>query len=74
METKSYPQLRGRIVAKYGTIENFSNAIGMSTVQISKKLNERCGFSKKDIEKWSELLGIESEDIGECFFMLEKLN
>ena len=73
MESKKYLQLRGRIVAKFGTVENFSAAIGMSAVQISKKLNARSGFSKDDVEKWSKALDIKSEDIGECFFMLEKL-
>lgn len=63
-------QLKGKIVAKYGTLENFSNAIGLSTVQVSKKLNQKAGFSKEDIEKWCKALEIDSEDIGECFFML----
>ena len=72
MKDNSLLQLRGKIVAKYGTIKNFANQIGLSAVQVSKKLNQRAGFSKEDIEKWCKALGIDSEDIGECFFMLEK--
>lgn len=72
MDVKPFSKLRGRIVEKYGTIDKFSLAVGMSTVQISKKLNEKAGFSKDDITKWSELLDISAEDVGECFFMLEK--
>lgn len=72
MKDNSLLQLRGKIVAKYGTIDNFSSAIGMSPVQVSKKLNQKAGFSKEDIEKWCKILDIAPEDVGECFFMLEK--
>lgn len=68
------PKLRGRIVEKYGTITNFASELNTSKVMISRKLNEQSGFSKDDIIKWSEMLDISAEDVGEYFFMLDKLN
>lgn len=64
-----YSKLRGRIVEKFGTISAFTKALGSSTVTVSVKLNNKSGFSRSDIEHWSELLEIPSAEIGLYFFV-----
>lgn len=68
MKTYSYRKLRGRIVEKFVTITEFARHIGASKVSVSYKLNNRIGFSKRDIEVWSEALDIPLEQYGEYFF------
>ena len=63
-----YNKLRGRIIEKYGTQENFAEAIGLSTNSISKKMTGKTGFSQKDIESWSEKLEIAQAEYGKYFF------
>lgn len=63
LETLKYPKLRGRIVENYGTIGNFAKAIGKSVITVSKKLNCKSNFSKKDIREWSDKLNIADEDL-----------
>ena len=63
-----YRKLRGKIVEKFRTQEEFAKAIGMSTVGVNLKLNGARGFSQKDIEKWAGILGIKKEDYLDYFF------
>ena len=63
-----YRKLRGRIVEKYGSIRVFAEAVGISEVSVSKKMNGRAGFSQKDIENWCDLLEINREEIPDYFF------
>lgn len=63
-----YNKLRGRIVEKYGTFDKFAEAIGMSNVAVSKKLNGKIGISQEDIEKWSALLDISLVEYGDFYF------
>lgn len=63
-----HSKLRGRIVEKFGTISEFTKALGSSTVTVSAKLNNKSGFSRGDIEHWSELLEIPFVEIGLYFF------
>lgn len=63
-----YSKLRGRIVEKFGTIENFSQAVGLSMTIVSRKLNNKAGISREDIIKWSELLGIPVSEYGAFYF------
>lgn len=63
-----YSKLRGRIVEKYGTIRNFAEALEMSLVSVSKKLNNKSEISRRDIVKWSKLLDIEANEYYEYFF------
>ena len=63
-----YNKLRGRIIEKYGTQENFAKTIGLSTNSISKKMTGKSGFSQEDIELWSKKLEIEQAEYGEYFF------
>ncbi len=68
MSVSYYPKLRGRITEKYGTISAFADALGVSKQGVSQKLNKHLGFSVGNIEKWSELLDIQQEEIGVYFF------
>ena len=63
-----YSKLRGRIVEKYGTLSNFAEEIGTSLVVISNKLNNKTGFTRGTIEKWSALLDIPSNEYDLYFF------
>ena len=63
-----YDRLRGRIVEKYGSQEEFAKVIGISSNSMSKKMNGKTGFSQKDIVKWSELLDINKSEYSEYFF------
>ena len=63
-----YNKLRGRIVERYGTISNFSSELGTSIQVVSRKLSGKVQFSRKDIEIWCNLLGLQLEEIGPYFF------
>ena len=64
----TYNKLRGRIVEKFGTQDNFANAIGISRNSLSLKMNCKTGLSQSDIVTWSELLSIPADEYGESFF------
>lgn len=64
----TYNKLRGRIVEKYGTQEKFAEALGMTKQGISLKMTGKTAFSQNDINRWSELLGIKTEQIADYFF------
>lgn len=64
----TYSKLKGRIIEKFGSQNNFAAALGISTVALSRKLNCVTGFSQKDILEWAKLLEIERDDYGAYFF------
>lgn len=64
----SYRKLRGRIIEKFGSQDNFAKVLEISKNSLSKKLNCKSGFSQADITKWSELLDIDSSEYGVYFF------
>lgn len=68
MADKKFAKLRGRITEKFGSESRFAEALGVSLISVSKKLTGRAGFSKKDIERWCDLLDIPIEEIGSYFF------
>ena len=61
-------KLRGRIVEKYGTIGDFSSAIGKNRSSISSMLNGKGVMDRRDIKLFMDALGIEHEEIGDYFF------
>lgn len=63
-----YNKLKGRIVEKYGTQNDFAKVVGISNVAMSKKLNGKIGLSQRDIIEWSDLLSIEKKDYADYFF------
>jgi len=51
--------LRGRIVAMFGTIGKFAEAIGWSRRKVSDIVNKKQEATASDIEKMANLLQIE---------------
>lgn len=68
-----YSKLRGRIIEKYGSMSRFSEAVGLSEIALSRKLNNKIDISRENILKWSELLDIPSDEYG-VFYFAKKLN
>lgn len=54
----AYPKLRGKIREKYGTQEAFATAMGMANTTASAKLNGKTEWTRAEIVKACELLGI----------------
>lgn len=63
-----YRKLRGRIIEKFGTQAEFAKEIGLSTNSLSQKMTGKVGLSQTDINEWSALLEISTDQIGEYFF------
>ena len=64
----TYSKLRGLIVEKFRTMENFSEKVGVTPQTVSFKLNNKVSFSSNDIKLWAEVLEIPISDIGTYFF------
>lgn len=52
-------ELRGRIVAMYGTIDAFAKAIGWSQRKVSYIVNGKQEPTGKDIERMADILRVE---------------
>ena len=63
-----YSKLRGRIKEKFGTQAAFAAAMEMSGVSLSDKLNNKVQWNQKEIDKGSDLLEIQKEEIPDYFF------
>lgn len=63
-----YNKLKGRIIEKFGTVEKFAEAMGLSSSSLSQKLNNGTSFRQSQIPQACFLLGIPSEEVGEYFF------
>ena len=66
-----YSKLRGRIREVFSTQKAFADALGMSTVSLSSKLNNRVEFSQEEINKSCVLLNIEAANIPVYFFTVK---
>ena len=64
-----YEPLRRYILFKFGKIENFAEALGVSRQAVSVKLNGKSGFTQDKINEWAEVLEMPAEDIGKYFFV-----
>ena len=64
-------KLKGRIVEKYETYTAFADRLGISSQQLSPKLNGKTAITKEDIVEWCELLDISRDEIGVYFFALK---
>lgn len=67
----NYSKLKGLIVEKYDTMSCFADSLGVAIQTISAKLNNKQAITKNDIIVWSNMLGIEVNDIGLYFFTPE---
>ncbi len=68
----TYNKLRGRIVEYYQSQKAFAKKIGLSTTQLSHKLNGLVDWSQNQIYQVSILLEIPPEEIGIYFFTKER--
>lgn len=66
-----YSKLRGRIKEKIGSETEIARLIGLSTVSLSSKLNNKTGFSQDEMEKIRRLLDIRTEDMGSYFLKVK---
>lgn len=67
----NYKKLRGKIRERFKTQENFAKELGISSVTLSAKLNNRVEFTRLEIDKSCEILGISKTAIPEFFFYPE---
>ena len=61
-------KLRGRIIEKFETQEQFAQAIGMTPGTLSRKLKSTSSMKREEIARWCELLEIKPEDMYLYFF------
>lgn len=66
-----FSKLRGRIIERFGTIDNFCVQTKRARTSMSAKLNNKSSFSPKDIYSLVTELDIEPEQIGSYFFTLK---
>lgn len=63
-----YSKLRGKIREVFGTQEEFARAMGMSPVTLSKRLNNQVDWSREEMDRACELLGVPLEEVPLYFF------
>ena len=63
-----YSKLRGRIVEKYGTLDSFAKAVGMSSHSLSNKMNNRKYWKQTEIAKAMKVLSIPVAKMNDYFF------
>ncbi len=61
-------KLRGRIIEKFGTLGEFATAAGCSSSFLSQYMNGKNTLDQRIIDKWVDLLDIQSDDIQAYFF------
>ena len=66
-----YDKLKGKIVEVFGTRKRFSDAMGISEVTITHKLQGKIQWKQSEILKACELLNIPLGDIPAYFFALK---
>lgn len=64
----SYNKLRGKIREVFGTQAGFAEAMGMSNVSISQRLNGKLEWKTSEIVKACEVLGIPLDENATYFF------
>ena len=62
-----YSELRGMIVAKFGTCAKFAKAVNIDPATLSIKL-KRTDFKGREVVDICEALNIPSEAVGRVFF------
>jgi len=66
-----YPKLRGRIKEKIGTQTSFAKAMDMNPTSLSYKLSGRTEWTRGEIARACQVLGIPAEEIHAYFFSPE---
>lgn len=69
MEKKrTFGLLREKVKQEFGTLLIFSDAMGMNKATLSKKVNGQTEWTRSEIEKACNLLGIPVAEVGDYFF------
>lgn len=68
MSKQKYAKLRGAIRANFGTQAAFAKAMGMRVSYLSAKLNGRSEWTKSQIMRACEVLGIPFSEAAAYFF------
>lgn len=69
-----YSKVRGKIKEVFGTQAAFAEALRMSPVSLSEKLNNKVQFTQKEIQTAVELLKLPKEEIPVYFFNRQKID
>jgi hypothetical protein len=64
----NYAKFCGRIREKFGSFEEFAQAAGFSSTELTAKLNNLADFTLPEMDKACGFLGIQSKEITEFFF------
>lgn len=64
----NYSKLRGKIVEKCGTLEEFSRQIDMTPTSIGRKIANKSEWKQSEIIKACDILGLETSKIPDYFF------
>lgn len=64
----NYSKLRGKIKEKFTTQSAFAKELGISSVSLSAKLNNRVEFSQMEMDRCCELLEIPKDFIPIFFY------
>lgn len=67
-----FSRLRGRIVEKFGTCDNFAAALGRSKVWLSSRLNNSVQWRADEMRAAAEMLAIPAEEIP-AYFLTPKV-
>lgn len=63
-----FGRLREAISTKYGTLQKFADASGITYGSLVRKLSSKTEFTRVEMERCCELLEIQVERIHEYFF------
>ena len=64
-------KLKGRIIEKFGTLQQFASIFGIFQGTLGKKLDGRSYWDQAEIIRAAELLGVTPEEIPVFFFTLK---
>lgn len=67
-ENMKYAKLRGAIREKLGAEANLAKKLNLNAITLSKKLNGKADWKKREIEKTLEFLYIPRSEVYEYFF------
>lgn len=70
----NYNKLKGKIVEKFGSQQEFAKAMKWSERTLSLKINGKRPWKQPDIMQAIKLLGLNDSDIQEYFFTMEVQN
>ena len=63
-----YSKLKGKIKEVFGTQVAFAEAMGLSSVSVSDKLNNKTEFKASEIKKLAMILKLTVEEVFDIFF------